>query len=319
MRAGSAAGMPGPRSTTRTSTRGPDRPRAHDTGWSPEKRAEFSSRLANARSSCAASAWSSGRSASSATRTPPGGRRRRRGAHELLDRAPVGTRLGRARLEPRQVEQVVDQARQPVGLAADVGHRARRARASVIEASRARRPRSIAVSGERRSCETARSTAVLTTFERRSALVSTTCEQLLALEGGAQERLQGGHTRSWRRQRRRRHVGGHSSAADGAAGARGAARRPRRLELDRRGTGARTRRRSLGRPAAPRRVVPRSSSRAISAARSASRRRFSASRPARGRAPRARWRRRRHEEDAQRDPVLALGDREAPGGGCGRS
>ena len=33
----------------------------------------------------------------------------------------------------------------------------------------------IAVSGERRSCDTERSTAVLTTFERRSALVSITC------------------------------------------------------------------------------------------------------------------------------------------------
>ncbi len=44
------------------------------------------------------------------------------GQHHLLDRAPLHARLGRARLQARHVEQVVDQARQPPGLAGDVGH-----------------------------------------------------------------------------------------------------------------------------------------------------------------------------------------------------
>ena len=84
-------------------------------------------------------------------------------------------RVGRAGLQPRQLEQLVDQAREPRALRGD---RRRRARALVRPRAPARRaPRpdaTIAVTGERRSCDTARRTAVLISSERRSARVSTT-------------------------------------------------------------------------------------------------------------------------------------------------
>ena len=123
---------------------------------------------------------SSGSSGSIATSKPPGGARHARRSRR---RTTSSTEHQSARgstapgLEPREVEQVVHQARQPVRSPARSPRRAR-ARAS----ARQRRPSAsppaaavIAVSGERRSCETERSTAVLTTFERRSALVSITC------------------------------------------------------------------------------------------------------------------------------------------------
>ncbi len=57
----------------------------------------------------------------------------------------------------------------------------------------------IAVSGERRSCETERSTAVLTTFERRSAFVSITCVSSSSrLRAAATSVSSAGSTRSCR-------------------------------------------------------------------------------------------------------------------------
>ena len=44
-----------------------------------------------------------------------------RGAQDLVDRAPVRPRLDRVRLEPREVEQLLDQPRQPLGLLRDAG------------------------------------------------------------------------------------------------------------------------------------------------------------------------------------------------------
>ena len=56
----------------------------------------------------------------------------------------------------------------------------------------------IAVSGERRSCETERSTAVLTTFERRRAFVSITCVSSSSrLRAATTSVSSAGTTRSW--------------------------------------------------------------------------------------------------------------------------
>ena len=169
--------MPGPRSTKRSRMRPPTSRARTETGWPPEWRWAFSSRFANARSSWAASARTGGRSASIATLKASGGQAEvvDRGAHDLLDRAPLGVRLGGVGLQAREVEQVVDQPREAARL---VGHRRgelgalrRSVRLGECSASAVVR---IAVSGERRSCETERSSAVLITSLRRSAAVSTT-------------------------------------------------------------------------------------------------------------------------------------------------
>ena len=107
-----------------------------------------------------------------------------RGVDDLLDRAPLRPRLGGAALEPREVEQVVDQPRQPRALRRD--HAAELAplrRPSSVGDAIASPAATIAVSGVRRSCETARSSVVLTTSARRSARVSTDlAEQPVALQ-----------------------------------------------------------------------------------------------------------------------------------------
>ena len=120
-----------------------------------------------------------GLGAEGSTRT----RSRPRGA-ELLERLPdelvhrpeLRLRPGRARLEWREVEQVADQALEPSGLdphGLEQGSRDRPARA---RERRTREPvdgdAGIAVSGERKSWLTARSTAVLTVSLRRSASAS---------------------------------------------------------------------------------------------------------------------------------------------------
>ena len=126
-------------------------------------------------------------------------RRRRRRARslerrvdDLLDRAPSRLRLGGIRLEAREVEQVVDQARQPRGLDGDAREQLDRAPSrdspSAASASRAMR---IAVSGERRSCETARSSAVFSTSDRRSAAgLDDLAEQLVALQRRGKQGLE---------------------------------------------------------------------------------------------------------------------------------
>ena len=89
------------------------RARARETGWPPEWRWAFSSRFANARSSWAASARTGGRSASIETLKAPSGTSSIAAREHLLDRAPLGARLGGVGLQAREVEQVVDQAREP--------------------------------------------------------------------------------------------------------------------------------------------------------------------------------------------------------------
>ncbi len=101
---------------------------------------------------------------------------RDRGLDQLLGRGPVGARVQLAGLQAREVEQVVDQAREPARTRSRSPRpalRAPRRRASASSSPPAAAV--IAVSGERRSCETERRSAVLTTFERRSACVSITC------------------------------------------------------------------------------------------------------------------------------------------------
>ena len=125
--------MPGPRSTTRTSSRPPLTRARTETGLpGAEWRSAFSSRFANARSSCAASARISGRSRSIASRTRSARRRRRRPPRAAPPR-PSTSRArgcGRAGLQARQVEQLVDQPRQPRALARDRRPRARAASSS---------------------------------------------------------------------------------------------------------------------------------------------------------------------------------------------
>ena len=230
-------GMPGPRSTTRSRSRPPTARARTDTGWPPEWRTPFSSRFAIARSSWAASARDERQVAVEREREV--GLRPvealDRAADHLVERHPVAPRLGRAGLEPGEVEQLVDEPRQPPRLGRDDGRRARRAPRRRASASRCVPAAvTIAVSGERRSCDTARSSAVFTTSLRRSAAVSTTSassasrsraarEQRLERRDDAllqppqpglgrvgrdQERAERGRAVAQRERRRRRSVGG---------------------------------------------------------------------------------------------------------------
>ena len=87
-----------------------------------------------------------------------------RAVDDLLDRAPVAPRLGLARLQAREVEQLVDQPPRAARPPRPRPPRARRARPRSIAGERSASPAArIAVSGVRRSCDTARSSAVLMT------------------------------------------------------------------------------------------------------------------------------------------------------------
>ena len=179
----------------------------------------------------------------------------------------------------------------------------------------------IAVSGERRSCETARSSVVLTTSARRSARVSTTSPSRRSRSrpaASSASRL--GTTRSCsRRSASSGSPAGTSSVPSWVVPSRsGNATRPSSpstgassIAADGRPSADASRCAAAGSDSDS--SLPRSSSRAISAARSASRRRWSAS-VARARATCATELpiTRDDQEHDQRDPVLALGDREAP-------
>ena len=110
--------MPGPWSTTRTTTRGPTSRERTRTGCPSPWTTAFSSRLAKARSSWVGSALSVGRSASSASRTgSPRAPSESRAASSSPGRS-TGSRCGSrvAGLQARDVEQVLDQAREPLAL-----------------------------------------------------------------------------------------------------------------------------------------------------------------------------------------------------------
>ena len=212
----------------------------------------------------------------------------------------------------RSVDDLLDRAPPRRGSAAPASRRERSSRLSTIRASRAppRRSRrragagrsavrvsdwtaspavTIAVSGERRSWETARSSAVFTSSLRRSAArLDRLGEHPVALERDRHQRLDRGRD-ALRSRRSSASAAGRGRPACRAASGRSAGRtRPSAV-----GVAARARRR---RRHAERRRQPRaasssearessepSSSRASSAARSASRRRCSASRRARAR------------------------------------
>ena len=280
--------MPGPRSTTRSRMRPPTSRARTETGWPPECRWAFSSRFANARSSWAASARTGGRSASIATLK----RLRRqvelvdRGADDLLDRAPLGMRLGGVGLQPREVEQVVDQAREPPRL---LGHR-RRELGALVRRQRRRVQRLGARQdrGQRRA-QVVRDGAQQRGLDHVAAAQRGGLDHLglqrVALQRRRQQRLQRGRDPDLHapqhglRRARGQHQRADLAACPRAARTRRCARRRRR----RAARSPRSRARARGR-AARRRCgsvsssrPPRSSSRAISAERSASWRRSSAS------------------------------------------
>ena len=164
-----------------------------------------------------------------------------------------------------------------------------------VERRRAERPArgQIAVSGERRSCETARSSAVLSTSLRRRRASRRPRLQRVALERGAEQRLQRGHDPLARdvlgigRNEQRPDVAERDRCLALAAARHApstiAAESTSSASASRFAAVAAARRRGSGAP---------SSTRASSAARSASRRRsLGLARPARGQLGRARWRR----------------------------
>ena len=175
--------MPGPRSTTRTINLPPSPANGRtarartDTGCPAECRRAFSSTFTNARSSCAESTRTSGRSRSidSANSSAPGAQ-----LCPAPRRSPPRPRSTRAAARPRRPPDARGRAGcRPAATAAAPPPRSRppspcarpRAASPTPTASPAAE---IAVSGERRSWETARSSAVLTTSARRSDAVSTT-------------------------------------------------------------------------------------------------------------------------------------------------
>ena len=287
-----AAGCPGPRSTTRTRMRLAARARAdrHRVAGAVAQRVleQVRERALELRGVGVGSA--AGRaSIVSSSALGPGAGRPRRGAQHLLDRRPVapaarrrpprGAR-GRAACRP-----AARAARPRSAIARGELARGPRRRASATpSASPAAR---IAVSGERRSCETARSTRGLDLVAApQRARLDDLAREPLALERGGQQRLERGHDALARaprasrahvararracRSRRRRRAARTRRARVALAHAR-RARSPR--------TAARARRRSAAPPSRARLAASGapSSSRASSAARSASRRRCSAS------------------------------------------
>ena len=321
--------MPGPAvdDAHQRAARRPARART-DTGWPPEWRAPFSSRFANARSSWAASARTSGRSRSSASANVGAG------AVELVDRGCARPRrastqsrprLGRAGLEPREVEQLVDRAATAAAPPRDRRPRAR-ARSASSSARRAERPGGGDDRGQRRAqvvrdraqqrglharrCGAARASrrprrAARRARARRRAAPRATGRRAPAAAAASPRACRPGTSSvpSWRR-----------PVAQRERDPAGRRRRPAELDRGRRQV-ERARPAAAPRPAAPsagRRA--RSSSRAISAARSASRRRSSASARAPGASVGERaGHERGDEEHAERDPVLAVGDREPAG------
>ena len=269
IRSCSAGAMPGPRSTTRTSSRPPLTRARTETGSPPEWRAAFSSRFANARSSCAGVGEDQRQVAvDGELHAAPPGRPADvdRLAQHLLDRAPVAARLGRARLQPRELEQLVDQAREPRALGSHAGREL-----APLLVARGRRGERLGRRDDRRQ----RRAQVVRDRAQHGGLDLVRAAQRARLDDLARERVA--------RERRRR-------AAPRAPGAR--RRPPRRAASWGRAAcrGARRRARAGAPPSARRRRPPRARAgttagrrRARSAARPArARRRGRARRAARG-------------------------------------
>ena len=242
-------------------------------------------------------------------------------ADDLLDRVQSGVGSARA-ASRRERSSRLSMRRDSRALSWRSPASSRRSPSSMVGDRSGPTAARIAVSGERRSWLTARSSAVLTTSLRRRACVSMTSVRARRVQGGREHELSSAGSRapagarsaprgpagrtsvpSWRRPSRRGNTRRRSSASTGAS------------SIDADGScSARARRCAAARSDAARSSPP-SSSRAISAERSASRRR--AARPPRpcGRAPLGQraGHGRGDEEDAEPDPVLAVGDREAAG------
>ena len=241
------------------------------------------------------------------------------GQDHLLDRAPLHARLGPARLQARHVQQVVDQARsRPASPAMSATSSRCSAGDSDAEPSAPAAVR-IAVSGERRSCETARSSAVLSTSERRSALVSTT-SRCSASRSTAAPRMasSAGTTRCCRRSRT---AGGRPAGTSSVPRGRRLAQRQgdaalvaldgaqldrRRAQLERVRQALRDRRQRLVEARAAQQQ-PRHLGRQVGLLATLAAPRAYGRGPLGQRAGDEGG----DEEDDERDPVLALGDREA--------
>ena len=150
--------------------------------------------MAKARSSCAASARMSGRSGAIASANVPGGSATSSTAARTTSSIEHHSTRGSAvRASRRDMSSRLSTRRESRSrLAGDVGHQLAVLGAATASSSRARRPAvRIAVSGERRSCETARSSAVLSTSERRSAArLDHLALQRVALDRGAEDGLE---------------------------------------------------------------------------------------------------------------------------------
>ena len=296
------AGCPGPRSTTRTTTPRARRAGAHGRRARRRSGARVLEQVREARARAGRRRRArSGRSRSIETLNASGAARRARRPpprDDLVDRAPLRARLGARRPRGARGRAACrsSRARRRASLAITAGQLAP---LLVVERRRPRAPRrrpTIAVSGERRSWETARSSAVLTTSLRRSARgLDDVAEQLVALERRAEQRLErrARPAPGARRSVASGDVGGHEQRADLARPVAQREGDAPLVALDRRA--ARSPPRAARAPGASRcaavgsavaRSSPRSSSRASSAARSASRRRCSASARPRAREPR---------------------------------
>jgi hypothetical protein len=113
---------------------------------------------------------------------------------DLLDRAPFHARLGRAGLQARHVEQVVDEARQALGLAGDVGHQLavllgrQRGRVECARGGEDRRQRRAQVVRDR-----AQQRRLEVVGAAQGARLDDLAQQRVALDRGAEDGLERGH------------------------------------------------------------------------------------------------------------------------------
>ena len=251
-----------------------------------------------------------------------GGRRhRRRGRLDQLLGRVQSARGSSCPPAAREVEQVVDQPGEPLGsrrrsppASSARSHRRASGRAQPAGGGR------IAVSGERRSWETERSSAVLTTLLRRSARVSITCASSPSRSARrGEQRLEArDHALAERRRPRppARRAGtrpspcGRPSTTIGSARRRWSPRSTPPRPRPRAGSNARAIRWPTTRSESSSSAPPEQHARHLGAQVRLARRRSASSARLRA-APRACWRPRPRRRGRPRaHPVLALGDRE---------
>ncbi len=174
MRTRSPSGMPGPWSTTRTTSWPPLSRARTRTGRPPPWRTPFSKTLAKARSSCTGSATRGGRSGSAASLTvSPSSPIDVRAASKTPARS-IGSRRGSALPDSSRETSIRfstrRESRWPSETTASLS--SRRSSAVAVGESRAAPAAMIEVSGVRRSWETERSSAVFSSSLRRRAPAS---------------------------------------------------------------------------------------------------------------------------------------------------